>query len=57
MATVRHNITVKATTHNLLTSSIQGHHKCTVILHSSRIMPTTVGHRNRTYLSTILNLA
>jgi hypothetical protein len=56
-AMVRHNTTVKATTHNLLTSSIQDHHRCTVILHSSHTMPTTVGHSNRTYLSTILNPA
>jgi hypothetical protein len=57
MAMVRHNTTVKATTHSLLTHRMGGHHPCTVILHSSRTMPTTVVHSNHTCLSTILNLA
>ena len=57
MAMVRHNTTVKATTHNPLTRRIQDHHRCTVIPHNSLTMHTMVVHNNRMYLNTILNLA
>lgn len=56
MVMARHSTTVKATTHILPTSSMQDHHRCTDILHSSRTMPTTVAHNNPMYLNINPNL-